>query len=133
VAADARPDVPKEIRQAAILIAIEALGLLGAAGVLLVKLITGHPTKVWGAVAEIGFAVAGAAVLALCARGIRALRPAARTPIVFIQLLSLPVAFDLAFQAGLVAYGGPILVIALAVLYLLFSPGSRLALDRIPD
>ena len=125
--------MPKEIRNAAILIFLEALGLLAAAGVLLVKLITGHPAKLWGAFAEIGFALAGAVLLVLCARGIWQLRPAARTPIVFIQLLSLPVAFDLAFQAGLLAYGVPMLVVALAVLVLLFTPGARLVLDRVPD
>lgn len=131
--ATAGVEVPKEIRNATLLIALEALGLLGAAGVLLVKLVTGHPAKVWGAIAEIAFALAGAVLLALCARGIWQLRSAARTPIVFIQLLSLPVAFDLAFQAGLVAYGIPMLVVALTVLYLLFSPGARLVLDRVPD
>ncbi|MDT4938982.1 MAG: hypothetical protein QOG80_2653, partial [Pseudonocardiales bacterium] len=42
----------------------------------------------------------------------------------------LPVSYSLAFQAGLVAYGGPMLVAALAVLYLLFTPPARAALDR---
>ena len=36
----------------------------------------------------------------------------------------------LSFQAGRLVVGGPILVVALAVLYLLFTPPSRAALDR---
>ena len=47
-----------------------------------------------------------------------------------LQLLALPVSYSLAFQAGRVGYGGPILVAALAVLYLLFTPPARAALDR---
>ena len=125
--------MPKEIRNATIVICVEALGLLVAAGVLISKTITGHPDNVGRALLDAAFPIAGAVVLALGARGIARLRPAARTPVVIIQLLALPVAFDMAFQAGLIYYGGPILVAALTVLYLLFSPASRLALDRAPD
>jgi hypothetical protein len=49
---------------------------------------------------------------------------------VVLQLLALPVGYSLAFQAGRVGYGGPILVAALVVLYLLFTPPARAALDR---
>jgi hypothetical protein len=52
--------------------------------------------------------------------------------VVVLQLLALPVAFSLTFQAGRVQYGGPVLVVALAVLFLLFTPPARLALDREP-
>jgi hypothetical protein len=47
-------------------------------------------------------------------------------------LLAVPVSYSLAFQAHRVAYGGPILLAALAVLYLLFTPPARTALDRRP-
>ncbi len=122
--------MPKEIRGATVVIYLEALALVAAAIILLVKTLTGHPAKSWGPYALMAFALAGAAVLWLGARGIGRLNPAARTPIVLIQLLALPVSFSLGFQAGLIAYGGPILVAALVVLYLLFSPASRVALDR---
>jgi hypothetical protein len=69
-------------------------------------------------------------VLALCARSLLRLRPAARTPVVVIEVLALPVSYSLAFQADRVEYGGPILVGALAVLYLLFTPPVRAVLDR---
>ena len=54
------------------------------------------------------------------------------TPIVVIQLLAIPVSYSLAFQAGRVGYGGPILIAALSVIYLLFTPPVRAALDREP-
>ena len=41
------------------------------------------------------------------------------------QLLALPVGYSLAFQAGRSATAAPILVAALAVLYLLFTPPAR--------
>jgi hypothetical protein len=47
-----------------------------------------------------------------------------------LQLLALPVGYSLAFQAGLPGYGGPILVLAVAELYLLFTPESRSSFPR---
>jgi hypothetical protein len=47
-----------------------------------------------------------------------------------VQLLALPVSYSLAFQAGRVEYGAPIMVAALAVIFLLFTPPARQALDR---
>jgi hypothetical protein len=51
--------------------------------------------------------------------------------VVLIQLLTLPVTYSLALQAGHLLVGGPILVAALAVLALLFTPSARHALDRV--
>lgn len=123
--------VPKQIRYAAMVVIIEALALLAGAAVLIIKTATGHPNSIWRALLDAAFAAGAAAILVLCARGILRLSPAARTPIMIIELLALPVSFDLAFQAGLVGYGVPILVAALGVLYLLFTPASRAALDRV--
>jgi hypothetical protein len=129
---DATPVVPTQIRAAVVVIGLESLALDAAAIVLLDKTITGHPNDVWRALLGAAFALAGAAVLALGARGIYRLRPPARTPIVVLQVLAIPVAYSLAFQAGRVEYGGPILLAVLAVLYLLFTPPAREALDRAP-
>jgi hypothetical protein len=115
------------------LIGVEALGLFGIAVLLTVKTITGHPHSVAGALLGVLMVLFGTAVLGLCARGLAALRPAARSPIVVIQLLALPVSYSLAFQAGLVGYGAPILVLALGVLYLVFTPPVREVLDRDVD
>jgi len=126
------PIVPTPIRVAVVIIYLEALALVGAAGVLVDKTITGHPDDVGRALFAALLAVAGAFVLVVCARGLMRLSPSARTPIVLLQLLALPVSYSLAFQAHRVGYGGPILVAALAVLFLLFTPPAREALDRSP-
>lgn len=122
--------VPGQVRAAAAVIGLEGLALVGAAVVLVTKTATGHPHDLAGALLLAALCVAGAAALTLAARGLLRLRPAARTPVVVIQLLALPVSYSLAFQAHRVGYGGPILVAALAVLYLLFTPPARAALDR---
>jgi hypothetical protein len=121
---------PGQVRAAALILGLEALALLGAAGVLIVKTTFQHADSVGRAGFAAAMAVFGAVVLALCARGLLACRPAARTPIVVLQLLALPVGYSLGFQAGRIGYGGPMIVAALAVLYLLFTPPARAALDR---
>lgn len=124
---------PAQVRLAAAVIGLESLALLAAAGVLVAKSISGHPDSIGRALLGAAMALVGAFVLALCARGLLRMRPAARTPVVVLQLLALPVGYSLAFQAGRVEYGGPILVGALTVLYLLFTPPARAVLDRNPD
>jgi hypothetical protein len=129
--ADGRvPDVPGAVRAAVALLAVEALGLVGVAAFLVFDTIAGDPHSVAGALLGALFALLGAAVLLAAGRGLLRLRPAARTPVVVLQLLALPVSYSLGFQAGRVAVGGPMLLVALAVLYLLFTPPARAALDR---
>lgn len=130
--ADDRSLVPRPLLVACVIIGVESLALLGAAVVLVVKTIDGSPGSVARALSGAAFAAGGAVVLALCVRGLLALRPSARTPVVVVELLAVPVAYSLAFQAGRVGYGGPIFVAALATLYLLFTPPVRAVLDRGP-
>ena len=87
-------------------------------------------TRLWAALAIVAFALGGAALLGFCARGLSRLRVSARTPVVLVQLLALPVGYSLGFQAGRLAVAAPILAVALAVLVLLFTPTARAALDR---
>lgn len=124
---------PAQVRVAAAVIGLESLALLGAAAILVTKTLDGHPDSVGRALLGAAMALGAAAALVLGARGLIRLRSAARTPMVVLQLLALPVGYSLAFQAGRVGYGGPILVAALVVLYLLFTPPARAALDREPD
>jgi hypothetical protein len=124
------PELPRALKIASVIIGIEALGLVAAAGWLVAKTITGTPNSLGRALLGAALALCGAAALALCARGLLRLRPAARTPIVVLELLAIPVSYSLAFQADKVGYGGPILIAALAVLYLLFTPPARAVLDR---
>lgn len=129
---DEEPEAPREVRAAAGVIGAESLALLAAAIILVIKTAAGHPHSVAGALLGAALALAGAVVLAVGARGLIRLQPASRTPIVVLQLLALPVSYSLAFQAHRVAYGAPMLLAALAVLYLLFTPPARTALDRAP-
>jgi hypothetical protein len=130
---DSAGRTPGQVRIAAAVIGLEALGLLAAGAVLVAKSVTGHPDSVGRALLGAAFAIGAGALLGLCARGLLRLRPAARTPVVVLQVLALPVGYSMAFQAGVVAYGGPILVAAVVVLYLLFTPPARAALDREPS
>lgn len=125
--------VPRPLRVACVLILIEALALLGVAAVLVVKTIGESPSSIGRALFGAALAVFGAVVLALGARSLLQLRPAARSPVVVLQILAVPVSYSLTFQANRVSYGGPMLVAALAVLYLLFTPAVRAVLDRAPD
>lgn len=124
--------VPKPLRAACAVIGLEALALVVAAGVLVAKTLGGHPNSVGRALAGAAMALVGAAVLLLAARGLFRLHAGARTPVVVLQLLAIPVSYSLAFQAGRVGFGGPILLAAVAVLYLLFTPPARAALDHEP-
>jgi hypothetical protein len=122
--------VPAQLRLAAGVVCVQAAGLFAAAVVLVVKTIAGHPDSVGRALFGAAMALLGMLVLLTCVRGILALRWAARTPIVVIELLALPVSYSLGFQADRMVYGAPILISALAVLYLMFTPPVRAALDH---
>jgi hypothetical protein len=121
---------PKPLLIACALIGLQGLGLLVAAGVLLADSIFGHPTDRASALLGAAFALAGGLAFGFGARGLLRLRPAARTPVVVLEVLTVPVAYSVAFDSGRYAYGGPILLVALAVLYLLFTPPARAVLDR---
>lgn len=118
------------MRAACVILLVEALALLGIAVFYVGATVFGTPNSIARALWGAALAFVGALALAGCARGLYTLRPSARTPVVVLQLLALPVSYTLAFQAGRAEYGGPILVAALAVLYLLFTPPARAALDR---
>jgi hypothetical protein len=125
-------EVPGPLRVACVVLGLESLALLGIAAFLVIETMTGSPNSVARALLGAAMAVIGALALAAGARGLLRLSPAARTPIVVIQLLAVPVSYSLAFQAGRVGYGGPILLAAVSVIYLLFTPPVRAALDREP-
>ena len=122
-------DVPKPVLIASAILGLEAAGLVGVAAFLVINTLTGDPGDTGRALLSAAFALLGAAVLALGGRGLLRLRPAARTPVVILQLLAVPIAISLV-QASQQAYGAPILIAAVAVVYLLFTPPARAALDR---
>lgn len=124
--------LPRPLVLACAVIWLEALALAGLGVFLVIDTAAGRSSQVAFGLLSALFCLLGSAVLHLGARGLRRLSPAARTPVVVLQVLALPVAYSMAFQAGLVGLGGPIFVAVLAVLYLLFTPPVRAVLDREP-
>jgi hypothetical protein len=122
--------VPTPLRVAVAVIVLQAAALTVIAAILLVKTVAGHPENVARAALDALLALLGAGVLAACARGLLHLRPVARSPVVVIELLTAVVSFSLGFQVGLIQYGGPLMLTAVVVLYLLFTPPVRAVLDR---
>lgn len=122
---------PTALRVGAGIVLVQALALAVTAAALVALAFLQSTTRLWAALSVAGFALLGAAVLYLCARGLLALRPSARSPIVLLELIALPVGYSLGIQAGRLALGLPVLVSAVAVLVLLFTPAARMALDRV--
>ena len=76
-------------------------------------------------------AAATGALLLWLARALVELRRAARSPVVVLQLIALPVGWNLIDTAGRPELGVPVLVLAAAVLVLLFgTEDARAALRR---
>jgi hypothetical protein len=126
-AATARPPA---LRVACLIVGLEALGLLVGGLVLLVDSVFGHPGDRVSAILAGGFALLGAVALAAGARGLLRARPAARTPVIVLEILAVPVGYQLWFDSERPEWGGPIFFAALAVLYLLFTPPVRALLNR---
>jgi hypothetical protein len=127
---DAGSRPPRPLFLACGVLGVQALALVAAAVIVLIKAATQKSTNLGGAVLLALIALGGAVVLVVCARALLQLRPAARSPAVVVEALALPVSYSLAIQAGRVAYGAPIMLSALAVIYLLFTPPVRAVLDR---
>ena len=124
------PLIPGQVRAAAIILLAQAAGLGVAAAVVIIKIIGGGYDSAGRAWSDAAIALIGAGVLVFSARGLSYLQAAVRTPVLLIEALALPVGYSLGIQAGRLAYGGPILVSAVAVLVLLLTRPARDALDR---
>ena len=130
--AESRPArAPRPVLAAAALVAVEGAALLVLAVVDLVLAalddVGSVPLALAGALL---LAIFGAALL-LLARALRALRPPARSPVVAVQIIALPVGWTLAGTNGRPEIGVPVLVLAIAVLVLLFATAeAREALAR---
>lgn len=104
--------------------------VLAGFGVLLaIETVVSRPASVSNALAVTVVAVGAGLLLGWLARALFRLRTWARTPVVVLELVSLPVGVTM-MQAGRPLVGGPILLLAAAVLALLFSRPARAVLDR---
>jgi hypothetical protein len=122
--------VPRAVTGAAVLAVVQGVGLVAVAALLIVDTAVGTPHSLFGGLGGAALALIAAGVLIVVARHLARLRRWARSPIVVLQVLWLPVGFSLAFQAGRPEYGVPILALAIGVLFLLATPEARVAFDR---
>ena len=114
------------VRRAAVLLVTEAVGLAGLAAVYLVGGVTGDALSRTGALLGAAMFALLAGLLLLLARAVDAVRGWARSPVVVLQLLALPVGIGLA-QAQIWPAAVPVLLLAGAVLYQLATPEARIA------
>lgn len=112
---------------AAVLVGVEAAGLLGAAVFYVVELAVATFAGLSRALVSAGLALTAALGLVLVARGLLRHRRWARAPALVANLLVLPVALGL-LQGGRWYAGLPLLLLGLAVLVVLFLPATTAAL-----
>ena len=122
----ARPG--SSLRACAALVALVAVGLLGAAVFFVVEVFVATPDDRTRALVAALLALVVAVGIALVARGLAAGRRWARAPAVVVNLLVLPVAFDLV-RGGRWYVGLPLVLGGLVVLALLFAPATDAALE----
>lgn len=122
---------PRAVRLAGLVVGIEGIALLLAAGGLAVATVLGLVENLGRAGFGVLIGLAAGAGMLRVAVGLAAVEGWARAPAVVVQLLLAPVGYTVAFTAERPAYGVPILVLCIAGLFLLFTPESRAAfLDR---
>jgi len=117
------------VRLAALVTAIEAAVLVGFAGYVVIATAVTLPDRLGNALGLAGFAVGVGVLLGLLARSLAGLRAWARSPVVVVQIVFIPVGISLV-QAGRGVIGAAVLLLAASELFLLFTPQSRAALDR---
>ncbi len=133
-AAPAVPDTagprPRRLTLAAVLAALEGVGLLAGGIWMAVLAVTGEPDDRQQAVTGGVTLVVLALLPLLAARGLFARRGWSRGPAVITQLLALPVAYNLLQADSLAIPAGIVLaVVAVTALVLLIHPETTRALD----
>lgn len=123
-------EAPQKVRIAAAIAALQGAALIIAALYLFIRTLFGDANDAGRGGFGGALALLGAVMLLMSARGLMRGSTAARTPIVVLEVLALPVGYSLGIQAHRIWYGGPILVSAIAVIVLLFSREARAALER---
>jgi hypothetical protein len=115
--------LPRSVSAAAIVQAVEALGVLALSVLAGVETAKGHSYQVASGVAITIIGIATAIALALVARGVRAGRRWSRTPALLTQLFTGIVAIY-AIQSGRLEWGIPAILVAVAGLVALLTPAS---------
>jgi hypothetical protein len=125
-----RREVPGSLRWAALLVGIEAAATGVLALVWLWLILTGDPSMLAAALAEVVVIALVAAGLGAAAVGLSRAAGWARGAVVAAQIFFGLSGFVAAFEADRPLIGVPILLAVAAVLYLLATPESRLAYFR---
>lgn len=109
---------PSSLGTAAVLVGLQGLALLGLSVSVLLRAAGagGWPAGLLG--------LGGGLLLVLLALGLRGARRSARSLVVLLELIGLPVAAGL-LQGGVVAVGAPLAAADLLVLALLATPAAR--------
>jgi hypothetical protein len=116
--------VTRPLARAAVLVAVEAVVLVGLGVAALVAALAGDPeTRSGATVGALLVGLSGAALL-LVARGLQRRSRAARAPAVVVQLLAVPVGLGLA-DSGIWLVAVPVLGLALLVLVALVVDARR--------
>ena len=121
---------PRSVQWAAVVVAVETVVLVVAAGYVAVRTATGDAQSdksAWGLVL---FALLGAVLLGACARGLWRLASWSRGPVVAVQLILGALGLTAAFSYEHPEVGIPMLVPVAVSLYLLATPEARLAFLR---
>jgi hypothetical protein len=122
---------PRELRLAAAVQAVEAAGLLVAAGLAAVATADGKSYERSSGIALTLISVGTAALFAALAAGLAKARPWTRTPVVMFQL-AIGIWGVFLVAGHRYEWGVPMLLLAAATLACLFTPASLRALNRPP-
>ena len=122
---------PRELRLAAAVQAVEAVGLLVAAGLAAVATADGKSYERSSGIALTLITVGTAALFAAFAAGLAKARPWTRTPVVMFQL-AIGIWGVFLVTGHRYEWGVPMLLLAAATLACLFTPASLRALNRPP-
>ena len=114
------------LRAAAFLVGLQALALLAVTVFYVVELLVATSTSKGAAITSTVLVLLSALGLGWCAKGLYERRRWARSPVLVLQVIAIPVAVGLV-QSGRWYVGGPLLVWVVAVIVLEFAPGSTAA------
>ena len=117
---------------AAVLVALQGLGLVGVAVFYVVEVLRGRALEALSALIVAAMAALVGAGLLLVARGVRAGLRWSRAPALVTQLFLIPLAVN-QIQSGLPLLGLPLLGLAVLLVALLLSPPATAALGTGPD
>ena len=125
-----QPRAPRTVLLAALLVAVEGAALIVLAGVEAVSTLVSDAASVTLALVTAAAAAGGGALLLWLARSLAGLRKWARSPVVVLQLIALPIGYNLITPSGRPELGVPVLALAAATLVLLGTAEARAALER---